>query len=546
MKTKHRYPALLVGVAIAILLFGLLPTAVPVRAAGSINVPHTTVPQGTSVAVTGAGFTGQDTTVVYVDAPVGGHGQRIQTSTTTDGNGNFSARLNLPRSVDAGTYTLIAKDTHGVTASQHLTVQALLVLRVNGGPSQTTVVDRRGFFVDALGFQPGETVKIQATYATFDSNNVVETRTPVADASGRVFNVSMFAPAGAKAGWAAISAAGQSSNRVVQGRVYVAYRPYIVLNHKSIQAGSSVAVLGRDFVANSTIRIQIAIFGVGGNSQTLTATTQADNNGAFTRWIRIPGYTSAGTYTVGAVGATAGNKRYAKLTVTRKPAPRATATPTPKPTARPTAQPTPKPTARPVYHATARVLPAVTLPNQTVTLTGHGFPANAAITVSVTVDMRGGGNRYISTTAAADSRGAFTTAFRVPYKAAPGTYTVTAASVSGVQASDRLQVLPRSSHPKNLSFQWVSLWYHTVRQGTWDYVSIQSTLHTQLGIWVHVIFPDGERVDIYTNTNNSGRWGVRFEIPQHGINSHSNQAYVTFQLWHGQQTTQSFLDFNLV
>ena len=107
-------------------------------------------------------------------------------------------------------------------------------------------------------------------------------------------------------------------------------------------------------------------------------------------------------------------------------------------------------------------------------------------------------------------------------------------------------MLPLSAQPKSLTFQWVSLWYHTVRQGTWDYVEIQSGLKTSLGIWVHVIFPSGQHLDYYKNTDQNGHWAIRFSIPKRSVSSHSNAAYIAFQLWHGNQTTQSFLNFTLV
>jgi hypothetical protein len=85
-----------------------------------------------------------------------------------------------------------------------------------------------------------------------------------------------------------------------------------------------------------------------------------------------------------------------------------------------------------------------------------------------------------------------------------------------------------------------------VRHGTYDVIKIQSTLKTTLGIWVHVIFPSGQRHDFYTNTDGSGSWSTKFTIPNNAISRHSNQAYITLQLWHGKQTTQSFLNFTLV
>jgi len=130
--------------------------------------------------------------------------------------------------------------------------------------------------------------------------------------------------------------------------------------------------------------------------------------------------------------------------------------------------------------------------------------------------------------------------------AEPGNTATVSATASSVQASSNLQVLPLSAHPRNLTFRWVSLWYHTVREGTWDYMVVQSTLQTQLGVWAHVIFPNGQHWDFYTATDNNGRWSVRFNVPARSVTAHSNQAYVTFQLWHGNQTTQSFMNFTLV
>ena len=408
-----------------------------------------------------------------------------------------------------------------------------LVLTAGGSAKPITVVDRHRFLVNAPGFQGGESVKIQATYPTYSGDDIVQSRTATANGGGNVSNVSMFAPAGAKAGWASVTAVGQTSNKQAQGRVLVAYRPYIFLADKSIAIGSSVTVKGRAFVANTQVRVQITIRDTSGNTPTLSVTATADNNGNFTRSIRIPGYTTPGTYTVTATDMTGGFKRNARVAVSRRPAPR----PTPRPTATATPQPT--------FHPSARVVPSATLPNQDVTFTGTGFPANTAVSVGVTVNMRGGGNRQISKTAVTDSKGSFTTAFRVPYKAAPGTYTVTGAA-SNVQASDRLQVLPRSAHPKNLGFRQVSLWYHTVRQGTWDYITVQSTVQKQLGIWVHVIFPSGRHLDYFTLTDRKGRWATRFNVPRGSASRHSNQAYIAFQLWHGKQTMQAFIQFTLV
>ncbi len=528
----------LAALIVAVLAFTLPPATATVNAAASLQLPHATVPQGATVVVNGFGFTSPDNATVYIDAPVAGHSQHIQTTAVVGSNGSFSAHLTLPRDVGAATYTLTAKDAHGISATTRLTILPLIVVRTGAPTASAAVIAHLPFYIDALGFAPNEAVKIQITFPTYSGNDVVVTRTPNADAHGNVYNVVVTPPNGAKVGFAAVTAAGQTSTKQAPGRVYVVYRAYIVLVKSSATVGTSAGIVGRGFVSYAQVRLQITI-NTSSGQQTLSVTASTDGNGNFTKYIAIPGYTSPGTYTVVATSVDTSQKHYAKLNVVARPT-----RPTPKPTAQPTPKPTAQPTAKPL-HTVVSALPHRTLPNQDISVSGTGFPANVTVTVSTTIDLRGGGNRAISKSVFADSNGSFSTSLRVPFKSAQGTYTVTAAA-SGVHASDQLTVLPVSAHPSNLNFQWTSLWYHTVRHGTYDVIVIQSTLHTTLGIWAHSIFPSGLRHDYYTNTDANGHWSTKFTVPNRAISKHSNQGYVTLQLWHGQQTTQAFIDFTVV
>jgi hypothetical protein len=528
----------LAALILAALAFTLPPATATVNAAASLQLPHATVPQGATVAVNGFGFTAPDNATVYIDAPVGGHPQHIQTTAVVGSNGGFAAHLSVPRNVGPGTYTLSATDAHGNKATTRLTILPLIVVRTGAPTASATVIAHLPFYIDAFGFAANESVKIQVTFPTYSGNDVVVTRTPNADAHGNVNNVVVTPPNGAKIGYATITAAGQTSNKQAPGRVYVAYRAYIALTKSSVTVGTSAGILGRGFVSYAQVHLQITINSSSGQ-QTLSVTASTNANGNFTKYIAIPNYTNPGTYTVTAIEVSSGLKHYAKLTVLSRKA-----RPTPRPTTQPTPKPTAQPTAKPL-HSVVSVLPAKTLPNQDVSTSGTGFPANATVTVAATIDLRGGGNRALSKSVFTDSNGNFSTSLRIPYKAAQGTYTVTA-STSGAHASGQLTVLPTSAHPSNLNFQWTSLWYHTVRHGTYDIIAIQSTLHTTLGIWAHVIFPSGQRHDYYTNTDGNGHWSIKFTIPNSAISKHSNQGYVTLQLWHGQQTTQSFIDYTIV
>jgi hypothetical protein len=529
---------LLAALVLAVLAFGLPQATATVHAAASLQLSQSTVSQGGTVVVTGSGFTSPDTATVYFDAPVGGHPQHIQITAVVNGNSTFSGRLTVPRNAFPGYYTVTAKDAHGTSATTGLTILPLLVVRTGAPTASTAVLAHLPFYVNALGFAPNETVKVQVTFHTYSGNDVVVTRTPTADAKGTVSMLMITPPRGAKVGFAALTAAGETSNKQAPGRVYVLYRAFIVLKKASITTGTAAGIVGHGFVAYSDVRVQITINGTNGQ-QTLSVTATTDVNGDFTKYITIPNYAAAATYTVVATSVDTGIKHYAKLTVAARQA-----KPTPKPTAQPTAKPTAQPTAKPL-HSVASVLPKKTLPNQDISFSGTGFPANTTVTVTSTIGLRGGGNRAISKSVFSDSNGNFSTSLRVPYQAAQGTYGVSA-SAGGARATDQLTILPFSAHPSNLNFQYTSLWYHTVRHGTYDVIKIQSTLKTTLGIWAHVIFPSGQRHDYYTNTDSSGLWSVKFTIPNSAISKHSNQAYVTLQLWHGQQTTQSFIDFVLV
>jgi len=230
-----------------------------------------------------------------------------------------------------------------------------IVLHAGAGAQPISVLDRHQYLVDALGFQSGESVKIDVTSPTFGGNTVTQTKTATANGDGSVLGVSLYAPPRVKTGWTDVTATGQSSNKQAHGRIWVAYRPYVYLRSQSIAPNSWAVVEGREFVAGAPIRAQITIQESNGSQQTITVTAAADNGGNFTKWVRIPNYTSAGNYVFTVLDTVGGFKRYAKLSVSQQPAP--------------------KPTATPTLHAAAHVSPSVTLPNQDVTLSGSGFPS---------------------------------------------------------------------------------------------------------------------------------------------------------------------------
>jgi hypothetical protein len=419
-----------------------------------------------------------------------------------------------------------------------------LQLHVGGTATPINVLDRQNFVVDAFGFQPGEQVQIQVSFTAYNGNTITATKTATANVNGNVTNVTITAAAGAKQGWADVKATGQTSKREATGRVYVLYRPSISLNDNTVQLGKSVQVTGKGFVANASVRISIDI-NTDSGTQTLSQTATTNYWGNFSKWVRIPNYTKPGTYNVTVTDTQSGIRRLSRLLVTQQPAPKPTSTPQPKATNTPTRTPTPTATPKPSFHGSASVFPGSTLPNQNITVVGTGFPGNSRVTVTLNVNLSDGTSRTLNKYPTTDGSGNLTAVMRVPYKTSPGAYAVTV-SGGGTQATTQLKVLPLSAHPQGLGFQWVSLWYHTVRQGTFDVLVIQAKPQTQLGIWTHIIFPNGQHYDYYKNTDSNGKWQIKFTIPRGSVSKNSNQAHITFQLWHGKQTMQAFVTFTLV
>jgi hypothetical protein len=92
----------------------------------------------------------------------------------------------------------------------------------------------------------------------------------------------------------------------------------------------------------------------------------------------------------------------------------------------------------------------------------------------------------------------------------------------------------------------VSLWYHRVRQGTFNHVEIQANHKRVLGIWVHVYFPNGRVYSYYDNTDKGGHWAKSFSVPNPSVGPRGDQAVVTAQLWEGKRTRKNFATFVII
>jgi hypothetical protein len=491
-----------------------LSSVTPAAAASSMHVSRSAVAAGDRLTVTGSGFTASDVVVVYADLNVQGAAKRVQVGTTAKGDGTFQATISVPGGTRAGTYTVTAKDSHGNAASQSLRVLPLAYLQVAGPVRTVTVVADHYFFADGAGFQSGETVRLAITFSLFGGNTFTENRTVTANSKGKFYEVSLRIPADTRTNTSTLTAKGVRSGKTATKHINAVYRPYVVLGSSTVRPGNAISVHGHGFVANSNVHVSVTIPRQGGVTETLAATSTANGHGSFSASIGLPGNARLGKYTVSAQDIVGAVKASTSVAV--------------------------------AVHPSIALSTVTAAPGSTVTINGTGFSANATITVSASFALTNRATKTVSTAAQTDSNGTFSAQLDIPKQAGPGSVSVAATESNG-KATAQLAVLPIKKNAKHqLGFRLVSLWYHVVRQGTSDRLVVQSTLRTRLGIWVHVIFPNGAHHDYYEQTNRHGHWATWFSVMRHTASRRSNQAYVTIQLWHGKKSGERFVTFTLV
>jgi hypothetical protein len=269
---------------------------------------------------------------------------------------------------------------------------------------------------------------------------------------------------------------------------------------------------------------------------TLTETATSAANGAFDIPIPLPGSIRVGTYTVEAVDSARNLHASAKFTVT--------------------------------VHPIVSVSPTSAFPGTDLTVTGGGFGLRVRVDVHATFELRTGGSTTVSHVINSDGRGSFTTGLQIPAGARAGRVTIIASSANArattevtvkaipptptpapptatTTATATPTATPISKHHRAFRFEWISVWYHTVRVGTYDVIQVQGSPHTQLGIWVHVWFPNGFHDDFYEATDNHGFWQKKFSVGN-VVSPNSNKVLVTFRLWHGSGSIKNYLNFTVV
>lgn len=535
---KHRLALQIVLAAImagGVSITGNAFSAGKVEAATSLQLSSTGIPAGGYVTVNGSGFSANSVTVVSSRVLVGGKSQTVQTSTTTNGSGSFSAQLIFPAGTTQGTYAVTARDFPGHTASANLAVLPVANIIAGGIAGTTNVIPLHRVWINATGYAANETVTFVAEFPLYNGNTTTVRRTRTANGSGNINGLVIVVPNDARPGTVTMTATGQTSKKTGTAKLHVFYRPFITVTPSTARPGTSVTVAGVGFVPGSGVQVALPITYTNGTPATLGRTVVANGNGNFSASVFLPASVRVGGYTVSARDNTGGWRAARHLTVSVKP--------------------------------TISLTPSTAYPGQTIKVSGSNFGGGAVVHVTATVQTSSG-SRQIAAQTVTGSGGGYAVNLTIPSNAQAGSVVVTARSANAhTQATLHVQLRPTAvptnapptatplptatpkpshHHTPSLGFQYVSIWYHWMRQGTQEHIIAQSTIHVKQGIWVNVWYPNGQHQVWYQNTNNSGQWSKWFTVPYNSATPTNDHALVTFRLWHGKDNVKDYSHFGIV
>ena len=245
-----------------------------------------TVVAGKSVKVTGTHFTATDSVSVSFN------GGTVATG-TVNSTGGFVANFVVPSGTATGSYTVTAKDSSGVTASNTLSVTTTstkLTLKV------TATAHRDGATATVSGnnFLPSTTVTV-----TF-RGDVVGTATTNSSGGFTLTFVVQHAPAGTF-----FISATDGTNTIAKSFTVSAF---ITVSPNVAAPGAMVTVNGTGFAQNAPITLTL-----GTTSITVTPTT--NNYGSFQMLVQIPTSMAKGGYSMTAAD-NAGHSATAHVRVT--------------------------------------------------------------------------------------------------------------------------------------------------------------------------------------------------------------------------------------
>jgi hypothetical protein len=374
------------------------PATVPVSPGHYMYVKGSGYPQGHSVRI-----------AITFPLSGGGSTQLVRTPTVYQG-GWFETAIQVPQSAAQITLKLAVtyapNPSKGFQKTAYVSIVPYAALQAGANPSSLAITAPKPFYAQGSGFAANEDVQLSVTFPLYNGTSVTVTKTVATDASGN-FNATLIRmPTDTKQTTVTLSASGSSSKKQATVNASVVYRPYLTLSSKTVRPGGSVTVSGYGYAPNSTVQFVLATAN-GVQTATLNEAATTDASGHFSTTVTVPADFSAGSYTLTAKGAVTGATASTALTAALTP--------------------------------TVTIQPGTATPGQTVKVTGQGFSANVAVTLTINVPLYGGGTRAVTKTVGADANGNFTTYMTIPGHAAAGTVTVTAKGPSS-QASAHLGI----------------------------------------------------------------------------------------------------------
>lgn len=248
--------------------------------APSLSLNASTVPEGGTLIVTGAGFGPGEPVVLRIS------GFTLQT-VTAGALGTFSAAVTIPATAPISQLTL--------TATGLLTQRAASAgIAVTLMPAQFTLstgslVVGAGFQVSGTGFRPGEQVQIAVAgrvLATVTTND-----------RGEFTNVTVTLPSDVGPGAFTISASGLHSQKAATaGLTVIARSASLSVSPSTFTPGTRVRIEGGGFLPGEQVALSI-------NGSPLAAAL-AGGNGAFVLTASLPAHLSPGSHQIAASGVT--------------------------------------------------------------------------------------------------------------------------------------------------------------------------------------------------------------------------------------------------
>lgn len=538
-------PQLCLAVLLAAgVMFGnLLLPAASVSAASSLTLSRTVAASGDRISAVGNGFSAGDDVVVSADLIVSNKAQHLQTSTTVGSNGVFSAILTLPGGTNQGTYKVTARDFHGNVATHALTVLPMAFVKAGATSAIAYVIPRHDFYVSGSGFGNGETVTIRASFALYNGNTAIVTRTRTTSSTGTFYESLLTTPRGAKVGIAALVVTGNTSHKAGRGSLHVFYHPMVSVGADTYRPGTAIHVVGAEYVPNTQVQVSVTIPRTDTTSITVSRTVSTDSRGGFSTDLPLPSDTALGKYSVIARETDTGFHAATTITVS--------------------------------VHPSILVKQGSVYPGQALDVSGSNFGTGSVVRVTGAFGTGGGHVAYVTRYSRTGGNGNYYVRLLVPGNAQAGTATITAVTrnarvATHVQILQRPTPVPTSTpapkatatsaptntptpspttvvkHHHSLGYRYISIWYHTMTEGTREHVVMQATLHTTLGIWVHVWFPNHQHYAYFQNTDSNGHWSMWFLVPRGSSSAGNATALVTFRLWHGKQNVKEYANFKII